>query len=199
MKQFQRLLPLPTFHTVQISWHSNRPHFEIASSFNTIWASSMLPHFSCMSTKLIPQRHQSQNRFKWSAHEHSYPLLQVQEGSCHMHLASHKCSIRVCLQTFLLHLLNIVPVLSAHVTCANSIIIMQVQVTRMWDGILMNKYSSSVIHAPTFCKLQYIVNEGYVHPTKIIWHATSLKFMNGCLKPLNHHGLSLAQGLHKLS
>jgi hypothetical protein len=105
----------------------------------------MLPHFSCMSTKLMPQRHQSQNRFKWSAHKHSYPR-QVQEGSCHMHLASHKCSIRVCLHTFLLHLLNIVPVLSAHVTCA----IMQVQVTRMRDGILMNRYSSSV-HAPTFC------------------------------------------------
>jgi hypothetical protein len=36
---------------------------------NTLQASSMLPHFSYMSTKLWKQRHQTHNYFEWAVNK----------------------------------------------------------------------------------------------------------------------------------
>ncbi len=82
------LLPLSTFHTSPISWHSKWPHLKMASS----WTPSKHPPCSHIlhtcPPSYSPQRYQACNHFEWSAHDHTCPL-QVQ--LCwHMHSAAPK-------------------------------------------------------------------------------------------------------------
>ncbi len=81
---------------VPTSQHSKRPHFMRTFCQNTLQASSMLPHFPHMSTKLFPTEVADSQHFELSVHEHACSL-QLQLG-CHMHFAPpQKCQGLVAL------------------------------------------------------------------------------------------------------
>jgi hypothetical protein len=74
LKYFQCLPPSFAFSHVPISGRTKVTTSQDGILLNTHQASSTLPHFAYMSTRLHPKRHQTQNHFEWSVHEHGCHL-----------------------------------------------------------------------------------------------------------------------------
>ncbi len=134
-------------HTSHVprSWQSRRPHCVKAScwthsvhhSFSHIWHTCQWGNFS--------QRHLTQNHFKWSVHEHVYPLQAPLDW--HMHSALPQ-NWQGLVSDYLLHLLKNFQCLVALPTFHMSKYHSSPRDHSQWGHLL--EHSPSIIHAATF-------------------------------------------------